>query len=201
MSLRTQVLFILIFKEGIKMNNLREITIEILTNGGATYNIGTGEFNPKTGYMVSLKGHERVFKLPLTVDEIEEHVKQFILDFSTCLANENNYFGAWLFENKLYLDVSKKVNTGIEAYKLCIKNDQLAYFDNYTRQTVLKDAAIPLEVLPVETLEDIERAILKGFKSVEYNGKVFQLPSLQKSGTLTQNRAYVYTKAKEIYFS
>lgn len=176
--------------------NLRNITTHILTNLGVTYSLNSGEVNPESGFMVSLRGHERKFNLPLSVDDIEKHVKDFIMDFSSCLANEDNYFGAWLDSNTLYLDVSIKVNSSVEAYKLAVKNKQLAYFDNFARKTVLVSSGIE-----ATTIEDIEKAILSGSKEVLFKGRVVALPTPQKSGTMTQNRSYVYLKAKEIYYS
>lgn len=184
------------------MSNLKSFVGSILYNGGATYSLQTGELNPDAGYMVSLKGHQRIikpenFKL---VKQMEHEIKNYVSDFATCLMNEGNFLGAWIEEGKLYLDVSRKLDSSIQAYTLAIKNQQLAYYDNVKKESVYIKHITEPGVPEAKTLEEIEEAIFKGFKRLKYNGKVFDLPSLQKSGTMQQNRDYVYLKAKEILF-
>lgn len=41
--------------------NLRNLLKEINDNGGVSYNITTGDYNPTDGYMVSLPGYEMTF--------------------------------------------------------------------------------------------------------------------------------------------
>ena len=43
--------------------NLLNVFNRIVENGGATYNLSTGEFNPNSGYGVALKGFERAFRI------------------------------------------------------------------------------------------------------------------------------------------
>ena len=40
------------------MSNLINFKNSIINNGGATYNLLTGEFNPERGFMVSIRDHD-----------------------------------------------------------------------------------------------------------------------------------------------
>jgi len=53
--------------------NLRNLLKEINDNGGVSYNITTGDYNPTNGYMVSLPGYE------MTFDKVsEQDIKDYI---------------------------------------------------------------------------------------------------------------------------
>jgi hypothetical protein len=105
--------------------NLRNLLKEINDNGGVSYNITTGDYNPTDGYMVSLPGYEMAF------DKVEEQdIKDYIVANIEALTNDNAYFGVWYDGNLIYLDISIKINDLYEACYSGITNEQLAIFDN-----------------------------------------------------------------------
>ena len=108
--------------------NLRNLLKEINDNGGVSYNITTGDYNPTDGYMVSLPGYETT----LFPDDLSEQViKDYILKNIEFLANSSDYYlGAWIENNRVYLDISVKINDLYEACYAGIVNEQLAIYDN-----------------------------------------------------------------------
>ena len=106
--------------------NLRNLLKEINDNGGVSYNITTGDYNPTDGYMVSLPGYE------MTFGEITEEqlIKDYLVINIGTLTNHNAYFGAWVDRGLTYFDVSIKVDDLYEACYAGIVNGQKAIFDN-----------------------------------------------------------------------
>lgn len=105
--------------------NLRNLLKEINDNGGVSYNFTTGDSNPTDGYMVSLPGFE------MTFDIVEEQtIKDYITKNLHDLVDNNAYFGAWVDQDKIYFDVSIKIDDLYEACYSGIVNEQLAIFDN-----------------------------------------------------------------------
>lgn len=125
------------------MANLKNFVNSIIENGGASYNLVTGEFNPDNGYMVSIYGHERKLKYDGITKSVQYQVAEYIKDKAIILssgATEESYFiGAWVENNELYLDVSVKVEFSREAYFKAKENKQLAYFSNAKKETIFID--------------------------------------------------------------
>lgn len=121
------------------MSNLIEFSKSILANGGASYNLLTGELNPNDGFMVAIQAHEETIENNYA-DGLQYNIATYIKSKAHILCSGisgNNYFiGAWVDNNKLYLDVSIKVATESDAKQLAINNNQLAYFDNNTKESI-----------------------------------------------------------------
>jgi hypothetical protein len=105
--------------------NLTDFTQAIKDNGGASYNLNTGELNPNKGYFVGLKGFEKV--VPLS--SVASSVATFIKENGFELSNPNKWVGAWINDDKLVLDVSIRVDTLCEARELALTNRQIALYD------------------------------------------------------------------------
>ena len=84
------------------MGNLKQFIEETKKNSGATYNLVTGELNPKSGYFVALKKHEKVHKLRKDNSLI---IQDYVLKNSVALCNQKLYLGSWIDSNIIYLDV------------------------------------------------------------------------------------------------
>ena len=138
--------------------NLIKFIEESLQNGGGSYNITTGEYNPADGYMVSLLGYEVVVDLNNFNHTI---VDKYIKDNIEQLTDENNFIGIWIDRDEVYIDISTKMHNLKRACYVGIINDQKAIYDN--------------EV-----------------------GVAIHLPSPQRSGTDSQNRAYNEMKAEQL---
>jgi len=119
------------------MANLINFKNSIIANGGSSYNLLTGEFNPNNGFMVSIKGHE--LSIPYNLNGIQYDIARYIKSKADILISglsENKFLGAWLDNGLLYLDVSILVDTEIEAIQLAKENNQLAYFNNSTKESI-----------------------------------------------------------------
>jgi hypothetical protein len=114
------------------MKNLLDFCDAVLENGGATFNLVMGT-SPTNGYIVSEAGHEVV--MPMMKNEVANQifvtsaVRQYISDKGYELSLVDNYLGAWVDKNKLYLDISRVYDNEDEARAMAIKNNQIAYFD------------------------------------------------------------------------
>lgn len=112
------------------MSNLINFKNSILIDGGASYNLLTGEFNPNDGYMVSIKGHELVTPYnPLGLQyDIAQYIKQKADILISGITNDK-FIGAWVYDDNLYLDVSVKLQDRADAEQLARDNEQIAFFD------------------------------------------------------------------------
>ena len=58
-----------------KKLNLKTVLDEIFLEGGVSYNVTTGEVNPKSGYMVSILGFEKQYDLDtIKANDLREYV-------------------------------------------------------------------------------------------------------------------------------
>jgi hypothetical protein len=122
------------------MANLVNFNKGIVNDCGASYNMLTGEFNPNHGFMVSIKGHEKTYNADKNSFnyEIADFINgKAILLLSGISENYDKIFlGGWIDNGLLYLDVSFLVDTETEAIKMAKDNEQLAYFNNTTKETI-----------------------------------------------------------------
>jgi len=120
------------------MSNLIKFSNSILNNNGGSYNLLTGELNPNDGFMVSIEGHETIYKYytESLQYQVASYIKEHAYILCSNLTKQQYFIGAWVHENKLYLDVSIKVDNEAEAKKLAIENNQLAYYDNKKKETI-----------------------------------------------------------------
>ena len=130
--------------------NLQQFFNDTL-QGGASFNLTTGIYNPNNGYFVSLPNNERQFSL---TDFTQDNLSEFIRDNVALLCKDNNFLGSWVENGIVYLDVSEQISDKRRAIEVGMLRNQLAIFDANSSQ-------------------------------------VISLPSNQKSGTLTQQRAYI----------
>lgn len=117
--------------------NLSQFTTQVVTTGGATYNIVTGD-SPNSGYAASMQGHEKVINLPDTWDSMSSsdrgmYIKQHILDFIVTngaqLETAWDYIGAWTHGGSIYLDVTRLFDELYDAVLFGMLNGQKAIYD------------------------------------------------------------------------
>lgn len=115
------------------MSNLKQFVKATIENGGASFNLVTGELNPTTGYMVAIQGHEKIVPNVTSEKQLQYIISDFIREHAIILAsgisNEGNYIGTWLHEGNLYLDVSCNVSNKADAIKVAKEGSQLAIWD------------------------------------------------------------------------
>lgn len=131
--------------------NLQNFLTDTINNGGASFNITTGVYNPKNGYFVSLPNHEQ--QIPLSEFKASD-LKRYVNNNYDVLSNENNFVGSWVDNGMVYLDISEKITDKRTALVLGIDRNQKAIYD-------------------------------------AFNGKVIDIPTPQKAGTLTQQKTYL----------
>lgn len=120
------------------MANLINFNKSILENGGASYSLLTGEFNPNHGYMVSIKGHETKVNAS-GKKSFQYDIAQYIKSKADILISgitDDKFIGAWIDNDYLYLDVSILVDSETEALQIAKENNQLAYFNNETKESI-----------------------------------------------------------------
>lgn len=96
---------------------------KILENGGATLNPNTLEdAGLKEGYMVALNELEEV--IPVTSFNASQLERM-----ATIAKAKGGYLGAWVDDNKVYLDISYNIGTLQEAIDTGKREKQLAIWD------------------------------------------------------------------------
>lgn len=109
--------------------NLLNFVKDTLNNGGASFNLLTGEYNPNNGYMVATEIHE----MYLPKEEFNNEVlKGYIAkNLDALLSNKNLFLGSWIDERGMVcLDISERIEDRQEAVKLGIERNQKAIWDN-----------------------------------------------------------------------
>ena len=104
--------------------NLQKIIDLAIENGGASYSIVSGDYNPNKGYMVSYVGCETITSV-LTLDILVKYIKHYI-DY---LSTSDVYVGIWLNDGNWYLDISENVSDKDEAIKVARLRKQIAIWD------------------------------------------------------------------------
>lgn len=118
-----------------KKLNLRTVLDEIFLEGGVSYNVTTGEVNPKTGYMVSILGFEKQYDLDtITANDLRDFVSKNAYD----LWGENRFVGGWIDkdDNKVVLDISVNIIDVTQACYAGIINKQKCIYDCSTKRTI-----------------------------------------------------------------
>ena len=101
----------------------KEELMKIIAQGGATLDKNLQNFENNNGYMVSIYGCEKVYKL----DELDKII-QDVKEYQKTLKN-NEFIGIWVDNELVYLDKSKHYSKKDKAILTGIKNKQLAIYD------------------------------------------------------------------------
>ena len=118
-----------------KKLNLKTVLDEIFLEGGVSYNVTTGEVNPKTGYMVGILGFEKQYDL----DTIKANdLREYVLDNAYDLWGENRFIGGWVdaHTNKVVLDVSVNITDVTNACYTGIINKQKCIYDCSNKRNI-----------------------------------------------------------------
>lgn len=111
---------------------IKDIVIKTLENGGSTTSILTGEMNPESGFMCSLKDCTIINIDQFNTSSIEEIIR----DNRELLSQENIYLGTWVDNNKVYIDISENITDIEEARAVGIARKQLAIFDCSRKEVI-----------------------------------------------------------------
>jgi hypothetical protein len=118
-----------------KKLNLKTVLDEIFLEGGVSYNVTTGEVNPKTGYMVGILGFEKQFD----VDTIKaDDLREYVLGNAYDLWGENRFVGGWIDTDtqKVVLDISVNITDVTNACYTGIINKQKCIYDCSNKRNI-----------------------------------------------------------------
>ena len=113
------------------MKNLKQFSRALLEDGGATFNLVSGEHDFK-GYAYSIHGHEKIHNTlegMFTISEVEQAVKTFVREKGVELYSVHNHLGGWFEEGKLFLDITNVTSDLRNAIEQGIRNGQKAIHD------------------------------------------------------------------------
>lgn len=130
--------------------NLQQFFNDTLTNGGASFNLLTGEYNPNNGYMLAIKGHE----LQVPIEKFNQKVlADYIKSKSDILISgitNDKFIGSWVNDGIVYLDCSIKYLSATQAIQTGIENGELAIWDNELK------CSIPCNTLALTSAKRID---------------------------------------------
>lgn len=112
---------------------------EIRRSHGFTVHDHFGD-SPRSGYMVSISpATEKVIPLAsVTAQDIADYRNAH----KDLLADPDNYFGAWVWEGNVYLDISRNVRDRDEALALGRRYNQLGIYDLARGETIEVPVAV-----------------------------------------------------------
>ena len=108
--------------------NLNNFLPTVLSKGGASYNITTGDTTPKTGYMVSIDGYEERHEYANILDSV---LRDYIVRYNEILSDGETFLGGWLDKqaNEVCLDVSMHIPDLQDAIHFGKAGNQVAIYD------------------------------------------------------------------------
>lgn len=104
-------------------NDTDALYAEILVKGGASWN--ANDAAPVFGYLVSVQETEYV----VPVEDFGPEVIDAYVEMTEL--PDGAYYGAWIAEDHVYLDVSLHVTTEAEAWLVADIENQKAFYDAY----------------------------------------------------------------------
>jgi hypothetical protein len=114
--------------------NLKQFSRTLAAGSGASYSLTQGEIT--SGIMASMAGHERkVFygDHKMTQEVLERSVAAYVIDFvaekGLMAERENVSIGGWWSNGCLYLDLSVRFDSLVDAAEFGIMNGQKAIYD------------------------------------------------------------------------
>ena len=117
------------------ISNLLTFIQHVQDNGGGSYNMNTGDMNPKDGYFASMQGHETIVN-HLNEKTLFDFIKANVMS----LTEEDKFIGAWDNDGRIHLDVSVKFDSKEEAIQFGRDNAQIAIYDaNEGKDIILAD--------------------------------------------------------------
>lgn len=124
-----------------KILNISEIISSLKASQGFSFNVNTLEINPSHGYMVAIDKESEFMVsnyndlITNNPDKIVSIIRAYI-DNNKSKLTETTFVGGWIDNDILYLDLSEILPSKALAIEACINRQQLAYFDNSTKEAV-----------------------------------------------------------------
>ena len=160
---------------------MKKLIEKIIKNGGATLTSTLEDADLKNGYMVSEVGAERVFGL----DEVEAIEKTLIKYSKKITANQ--FVGAWMDDDKLYIDISRHYKSKKQALRVGADNKQLAIYDIANEESIYITKSVFILYAVDKVLNDIRNI-------AEYNS----LQDIEEEFNIKNGRQYVIRNIDEL---
>lgn len=116
--------------------NLQTFYKDTIKNGGASFNLLTGEYNPSDGFMLAIKGHE--FQIPIenfNHKVLSDYIKKNA-DLLISGVTDNKFLGSWIDKGIVYLDCSVKFDRVVPALESGIDQGELAIWSNENKTSI-----------------------------------------------------------------
>lgn len=115
-------------------SDINRIRYKTFINGGHTVQPYYGGKTPEGGYMVALKGHERIISVAnFTSIEVAKYLEEHS---KLLMENPHLYLGTWVNEGQVYLDLSENIKDLDAALQAGREREQLAIFNISTFEEV-----------------------------------------------------------------
>lgn len=160
---------------------MKKLIEKIIKNGGATLTSTLENADLKNGYMVSEVGAERVFGL----DEVEE-IEKTLIEYAEKITT-NQFVGAWLDDDKLYIDISRHYKSKKQALRVGADNKQLAIYDIANEESIYITRSVFILYAVDKVLDDIRNI-------AEYNS----LQDIEEEFNIKNGRQYVIRNIDEL---
>lgn len=100
-------------------------------NGGGTFNEYGEVQDLNSGYVVALKGHEKVTK------DNEQEVTSTFNSLFTLARSLGAFIGTWKHNDKVYIDLSMHVLSLAKAIEMGKRNKQIAIWDCKNKEEII----------------------------------------------------------------
>jgi hypothetical protein len=128
-----------------KNGNFKDLWKLVQKTGGGTFQINTGELNPRHGYGLSLPGYEFKTHVPQNWEDFRFTINRYLK--TACTQNYIKpiqaigdspalYLGLWTHGGVMYCDLTEVVTNKTIAIKQGRKRKQIAIWDNKNQKEI-----------------------------------------------------------------
>lgn len=160
---------------------MKKLIDEIIKNGGATLTSTLENAELKNGFMVSEVGAEKTFELT-DIEGIEKTLIEYAEKISA-----NQFVGAWVDDNKLYIDISRHYKSKKQALRVGADNKQLAIFDIANAESIYITKSVFILYAVDKALNDIRNV-------AEYSS----LQDIEEEFNVKNGRQYIIHNVDEL---
>ena len=139
-----------------KKEEIKNIILESIKNGGFTIDYKGNTPNTKKGYIVSDYGKEKTYFINDKIDMMQLE-NDFIKYIEITKKEKNCFIGGWIENDVFFLDISRIYSNKKEALKIGKKNKQLAIYDIEKDESII----IQKEFFTIHDVKNDYRNILE----------------------------------------
>lgn len=117
---------------------IERILLSTIKDGGFSIDLKTGVHNFESGYFVAADNTEKTHSLTKGTT-IRAVIKNFIVENWGLLKEANKVLGLWIFDGKIYLDISTLYASKTDSLTAARVANQLAIWDNKNKVEIKID--------------------------------------------------------------